>query len=70
MNTVIDTRKLYYEPTKFKANEKDIENYQTSKKEIIAYENILSPGLFDAELDNNVRLVKYGGKKFKPNPGS
>src|SRR5665213_749387 len=42
----------FYKPTKFKANEKSVENYQTGKKETIAYKNIFQPSLFDAELDN------------------
>lgn len=56
-------RKLYYEPTKFKANEKDIENYQTGKKETIAYKNILSPGLYDTEPDNKARSGKVWWKE-------
>src|SRR5664279_5075716 len=42
----------FYKPTKFKANEKGVENYQTGKKETVAYKNIFQPSLFDAELDN------------------
>src|SRR5665213_720976 len=42
----------FYKPTKFKANEKSVENYQTGKKETIAYKNIFQPSLYDAELDN------------------
>jgi len=42
----------FYKPTKFNANEKGVENYQTGKKETIAYKNVFQPSLYDAELDN------------------
>ena len=42
----------FYKPTKFEANEKGVENYQTGKKETIAYKNIFRPSLNDAELDH------------------
>jgi DNA repair protein RadC len=42
----------FYKPTKFEANEKGVENYQTGKKETIAYKNIFQPSLNDAELDH------------------
>jgi DNA repair protein RadC len=48
----VDTETLYYKPTKFKQNEKGIENYQTGKKENIAYKNLFYPSLFNAQLDN------------------
>src|SRR5664279_174797 len=47
-----DLNASFYKPTKFEANEKGVENYQTGKKETIAYKNIFRPGLFDAALDN------------------
>ena len=57
-----DLHPSFYKPTKFEANEKGVENYQTRKKETIAYKNILGPGLFNAELDNKAGSGKLRRK--------
>lgn len=53
----------FYKPTKFSQNEKGIENYQTTTKETIAYKNILSKKLSDAELGNKTRFNKLWSKE-------
>lgn len=52
----------FYKPTKFGQNEKGIENYQTVKKETIAYKKVFQPSLFDAELDNKTGYGKIQRK--------
>ena len=43
---------LFYKPTKFRPNEKGIKDYQTRQKETIAFKNLFSKNIFNAELDH------------------
>ena len=58
----MNTNELYNAPTKFKDNEKGIENYQTCKSETITYKNVFQPRIFDAELDNKTGPSKIWWK--------
>ena len=58
-----DLSTLFYKPTKFRPNEKGIENYQTGEKETINYKRLFPKTTLDARLDHKAGSGKIWKKR-------